>query len=168
MVLIFVRLDGDLWIYLPRNYIKRSRSWIIGSCLLCISIILGGIRTDLPLWIGSLQLLNYLLHRTGYRRHWTLKSHLILVNVYFFKSQFQIKRAHFFLGIFYMRSIFYTNCSTLFLRDYLATKSFSSPRKIGPHAQQHPVHHFPSHQLYIDLKDLWKLQYPQKKVSILK
>ena len=60
-----------------------------------------------------------------------------------------------FLGIYYILSIVYTNCSTLFLRDFSAANFLAHLRKFIPRAQQQPVHRFPSHQQLIDLNN-WK------------
>ena len=55
----------------------------------------------------------------------------------------------------------------LIFRAFLATNFFSSPRKVGPHAQQQPVHRFPSHQQPINPDNQQKLQSPPNKASSL-
>ena len=54
MEMILVGLNGDFWIYLPRNDIKMNRSYIIGACLLCILILHGGMGSEFKIVDSSL------------------------------------------------------------------------------------------------------------------
>ena len=62
-------------------------------------------------------------HTTDSRQHFTLKSHLLLVNFYFVLSQFHITRAHFSL-VFPTYFQFCTKIVVLFL-DFSAANYFS-------------------------------------------
>ena len=44
MALIIVGLDGYFWLTLPSNTIKLGTSYILGECLLYISLLLEGLR----------------------------------------------------------------------------------------------------------------------------
>ena len=79
---------------------------------------------------------------TAYRRHCTLKSQFILVNVYFFRLSFGLREL-IFLGIFYMHSILYNNCST---------------QRVWPHAHQQLNRNGSYLLRYIECSD--KLHHP--------
>ena len=95
-----------------------------------------------------------------------LKSQLIRGNCFFLIPTSDLESS-FFLGISYIRSILYTNHSN-FLQHFLLANFFSSPRKVGPHAQQHPVQCFPSQQQLIDLNNQQKFQFTPNKIYIFK
>ena len=80
----------------------------------------------------------------GSRQNCTHNSQLLLVQFYFFYSNFKLREL-FFLGISYIRSILYTDGSN-FISDFVAANLFSSPIKVDPHTQQQHVHSFPSHK----------------------
>ena len=47
--LIHVGINGYYCIYFPRNSNKIVRSYILGACLLCIPLIIEGLRTELTM-----------------------------------------------------------------------------------------------------------------------
>ena len=96
----------------------------------------------------------------------TLKSHLLLVNFYSVLAHFQIKRAHFTLC--FIHTFYFLHKLYYFKKVYSSDNLFSSPQKVGPNAQQHPAHHFPNHQKYINLNDWKNIQSLSEKVSIFK
>ena len=74
-------------------------------------------------------------HQTGSIRHCKIKSQLLLTNFHPIVT-FLFEESSFLLGIYYIHSIFDTNCSILFLS--LLNGSFYSPSlKVFLHAHQH-------------------------------
>ena len=72
MELILVGLDGDFWIFFPKNSIKFFRAFILDTCLICLP------------WIGNHQFLNsllYLYHGTTQNlSSWNRVKELILAS----------------------------------------------------------------------------------------
>ena len=59
--LIPVGIDGYCWIYFPRNTIKLGRACILRACLLCISLLFKGPRTELTIMYRSYPLLEFFI-----------------------------------------------------------------------------------------------------------
>ena len=57
--LIIVRLYGYLWISLPINAVKIGITYILGACLLCVSLLLEYLRAELTITDRSSPVLEF-------------------------------------------------------------------------------------------------------------
>ena len=73
---------------------------------------------------------NFLRHKTGSRRHFTIKSQLLLVNFYFVLSQFKINISRFSL-VFLTYVLFCTQIVLIHFLSFLVSNCLSSPKQVG-------------------------------------